>query len=104
MFPHPKDLEIIIVEIHGLCPTYHIGDKFKIESGLQLISKQPICMHALQGLVPYYIPLSHGISPYDLGLTSKDANQSSNDAYFQCHDPEQITGGGSVVFQVKVEK
>ncbi len=102
MFPQPKHLEIEVIEINGFCPTYIIGDIFKIENGYQLITKQPICLHALQGLVPYYIPLSHGITPYDLGLTAKDADQSSKYAYFHCLDPEKITGGGSVIFRVKI--
>jgi uncharacterized repeat protein (TIGR04076 family) len=103
MFPQPKTLEIEIVDIHGFCPTYQLGDTFRIENGFQLFSSKSICLHALQGLVPYYIPLSRGIPPYDLGLTSKDADQSSKEAFFQCLDPEKITGGGSVIFRVKVK-
>jgi hypothetical protein len=59
-------------------------------------------MHALQGLMPYYIPLSRGIPPYDLGLAAKDADQYTKDSYFQCHDPEQITGGGNVIIRVRI--
>jgi uncharacterized repeat protein (TIGR04076 family) len=104
MFPQPKNMEVKIVEIIGYCPTYQVGDVFKIEAGYQLKSPKAVCLHALQGLVPYYVPLSHGIPPYDLGLASKDSNQTSRNAFFQCHDPEHITGGGSVIFRVTVEE
>ena len=102
MSPHAKTLSVEITEIRGYCPTYQVGDTFKIEAAYRLISSKPVCMHALQGLTAYYIPLSREISPYDLGLASKDADQSSKEAYIQCHDPEHITGGGSVVFRVSV--
>ena len=103
MFPQPKKLTVEVVKVHGECPTYQIGDQFFIEDGYKLNSSKPVCMHALQGLTPYYIPLSRGISPYDLGLTAIEANQSSTDAFIQCHDPVQITGGGNVIFKVRVE-
>jgi uncharacterized repeat protein (TIGR04076 family) len=102
MFPQPKTLQVEIVEVNGFCPTYQVGDHFKIEDGFKIVSVIPVCMHALQGLTPYYIPLSRGISPYDLGLASKDADQSSRDAFIQCHDPELITGGGSIIFCISV--
>jgi uncharacterized repeat protein (TIGR04076 family) len=104
MFPQPKNLLIEIYEIKGFCPTYQLGDTLKIENGYQLVSNKPVCLHALQGLVPYYIPLSHGIPPYDLGLTSQGADQTSREAFFHCLDPEKITGGGSVIFRVLVEE
>jgi uncharacterized repeat protein (TIGR04076 family) len=103
MYPQPKTLVIEVVKKNGICPTYQIGDQFKIDEGYKLVSNQPVCLHALQGLTPYYIPLSRGMSPYDLGLSAKDANHSSKEAYFQCHDPEQITGGGSVIFKIRIE-
>ena len=102
MFPQPKSLVVEVVEVKGYCPTYQIGDQFRIEEGYKLVSSKPICLHALQGITPYYIPLSLGISPHDLGLASKDSDQSSKDAYFQCQDPEQITGGGNVIFKVHI--
>ncbi len=104
MFPQPKTLVIEVVDKNGICPTYRVGDHFRIEDGYKLVSNQPVCLHALQGLTPYYIPLSRGMSPYDLGLAAKDADQSTNEAYFQCHDPEEITGGGSVVFRIQIDE
>jgi len=102
MFPKAAQLNIEVVKIRGECPTYRIGDSFQIKDGYKLISNIPICMHALQGIMPYYIPLSHGISPYDLGLSSKDAGQQAKQAFFQCQDPEEITGGGCVVFKIVI--
>jgi uncharacterized repeat protein (TIGR04076 family) len=103
MFPQPKKLTIEVVKVHGECPTHQVGDQFFIEDGHKLISSKPVCMHALQGLSPYYIPLSRGIPPYDLGLTAIDADQSSPEAFIHCLDPVQITGGGNVVFKIRVE-
>jgi uncharacterized repeat protein (TIGR04076 family) len=103
MFPQPRTLTIDIFKVDGFCPTYQVRDTFQIVKGFQLQSIKKICLHALQALAPYYIPLSLGISPYDLGLATKEANQKSNEAYFQCHDPEKITGGGSVLFRVRVD-
>jgi len=102
MFPQPKKLVIEIIEVKGFCPTYLEGDQFQIVDGYKLVSNRPVCMHALQGLTPYYIPLSRGITPYDLGLAARDADQTSPDSFFQCQDPENITGGGNVIFRVRI--
>ena len=102
MYPQPKDLRVEIIEITGQCPTYKVGDTFMIKGGYQLVSNIPVCLHGLQGLVPYYVPLSRGISPYDLGLTHQDDDQSSQSAFLQCQDPAQITGGSSVIYRIWV--
>ena len=102
MFPQPKDLKIEIIEVKGHCPTYRVGDHFLIKGGYQIFSNIPICLHGLLGLSPYYIPLSRGISPYDLGLSHQDADQLSPTAYLQCQDPAHITGGSSVVYRISI--
>jgi uncharacterized repeat protein (TIGR04076 family) len=104
MFPQAKNLAIEVVKVNGNCPTYKVGDQFNITGGYKLTSNIPVCLHALHALTPYYIPLSRGISPYDLGLASINANQNTPDAYIQCHDPEEITGGGSVIFRISITK
>lgn len=93
MFHQPKKLIIEVFEVNGVCPTYKVGDQFRISEGYKLISNIPVCLHALHALTPYYIPLSRVISPYDLGLATIDADQKSSDAYIQSNDPEGITGG-----------
>jgi uncharacterized repeat protein (TIGR04076 family) len=89
------DLAIEVVEVQGRCSVYRVGDRFRVEKGWQLVADQPVCMHALQSLCPYYIPLSHGIEPSALGLTGPDGA-----AYVQCLDPQRYTGGGTVTFRI----
>ena len=102
MFPQAKKLVIEVAKVKGYCPTYKVGDQFSIVGGYKLISNIPVCLHALHGLTPYYIPLSRGIPPYDLGLAAKDADQDSKDSYTQCHDPEKISGAGNVTFRISI--
>jgi uncharacterized repeat protein (TIGR04076 family) len=56
-------------------------------------------MHALQSLVPYYVALSRGVNPMDLGLAGPDGA-----AYVQCLDPQEVTEGGTVVFRIAIDK
>jgi uncharacterized repeat protein (TIGR04076 family) len=88
-------LLIEVVEVQGQCPVHRVGDRFHIREGNQLTVEQPVCMHALQSLCPYYVPLSRGIEPADLGLAGPDGA-----AYVQCLDPMRYTGGGTVTFRI----
>ncbi len=90
-----RDLAVEVVEILGSCPVYRLGDRFSITDGHKLVSGQPICMHALQALSPYYVALSRGIGPEDLGLAGPDGA-----AYVQCPDPQRYTGGGTATFRI----
>ncbi len=90
-----QDLEIQVVEVKGQCPVYRVGDKFRILEGYKLRAERPVCLHGLTALMPYYVALSHGTPPRELGLGDDDT------AYLQCLDPYQRTGGGTVVFAVK---
>lgn len=90
-------LEIEVLDIQGHCPVYKVGDRFYIEDGYKLISNQPVCMHALQSICPYYVSLSRGITPSDLGLAGVDGA-----AYVQCLDPQRYTGGGTVLFRIVI--
>ena len=91
-----KNLEITVINVKGNCPIYKIGDKFFIENGYILKSNIPLCMHSLTSIMPYYVALSRGIKPKDLGLGN------GNIAYVQCLDPCEYTGGGTVVFRINV--
>ncbi len=93
-----RNLIIEIVDIQGVCPVYHVGDSFRIEEGYKLVSHQPLCLHALQSLNPYYVALSRGIAPSDLGIAGKDGA-----AYVQCLDPQSYTNGGTATFRISVE-
>ena len=97
--PGPKyELGIEVVEVQGQCPIYRVGDRFRIQERYQLVADQPVCMHALGSLCPYYVALSRGISPADLGLAGPDGA-----AYVQCLDPQRYTGGGTVTFRISQE-
>jgi uncharacterized repeat protein (TIGR04076 family) len=91
-------LTIQVVDLQGTCPVYHVGDSFCIQDGYQLVSDRPICLHALQSLNPYYVPLSRGIAPSELGLAGPDGA-----AFVQCLDPQKYTGGGTVTFRIGVQ-
>jgi len=91
-----SDLKIEVKEIKGHCPVYKVGDAFYILDGYKLKTSQPICMHSLASLMPYYVVLSRGFVPTkELGLEKGDV------AYVQCLDPCEYTGGGTVAFEIK---
>ncbi len=94
----PKQVHTLVIEvvdIQGHCPVYRVGDRFHIREGYKLVADQPVCMHALQAVCPYYVPLSRSIAPADLGLDGPDGA-----AYVQCLDPQRYTGGGTVTFRI----
>lgn len=88
-------LIIEVVQIQGHCPVFRVGDCFAIQKGHLLVAEIPVCMHALQAISPYYVPLSRGIHPFELGLAGPNGA-----AYVQCLDPQQFTGGGTVTFRI----
>ena len=92
-----KRLTIKVKEVKGICPVYKAGERIVIDEGYKLNMKKTdnICMHSLGSIFPYYVALSRGIKPVDLGLARKGTN-----AYVQCLDPCKYTGGGTVVFEV----
>jgi len=71
----------------------------EIVDGYKLVAEMPLCMHALQSLAPYYVALSRGMDPADLGLAGSDGA-----AYVQCLDPQEVTRGGTVVFRIAVDE
>lgn len=90
----PKDLQITVKEIAGSCPVYEEGDSFTIAGGYKLKTEGTLCTHSLASILPYYITLSRGTSPSELGLGRGEK------AYIQCLDPCGYTGGGTVVFEI----
>ncbi len=91
-------LQIRVVEIQGKCPVYRAGDTLTIEDGYKLVCERVVCLHALQSLSPYYVALSRGIAPGELGIAGKDGA-----AYVQCLDPQKYTDGGTVTFRITIE-
>jgi uncharacterized repeat protein (TIGR04076 family) len=53
-------------------------------------------MHSLTSILPYYVALSKGVTAKELGLS----RGQSEEAYVQCLDPCEITGGGTVLFEI----
>ena len=94
-----KTLLIKVIQIKRQCPIYQVGDTFQIINGYQLVADKPLCMHSLASLMPYYVALSRGIDPVDLGLAKE-----GKIAYLQCLDPCEYTGGGTVVFAVTTKE
>lgn len=90
------DLLIEVKAIKGNCPTYKAGDSFTLKNGYQLVSDIPICMHGLASLMPYYNALRVS-QPKQWGLEGKE---DKDKAYIQCLDPEELTGGGTVTFEI----
>jgi uncharacterized repeat protein (TIGR04076 family) len=92
------DLIVRVKEIKGTCPVYSPGDSIVIRNGYILDTKNSaeVCMHSLGSLMPYYIALSRGIPPKSLGLSGPKEGA----AYLQCLDPCELTGGGTVIFEV----
>jgi len=91
-------LQVEVKEIEGTCPVYEVGDEFEIIEGYKLDNEIQLCTHSLSSLLPYYVPLSKGIEPEELGLGHGE------NAYIQCLDPCKYTDGGTVVFEIKREK
>ncbi len=93
-------LIIEVVEIRGTCPVYRIGDRIVLDEGyiVNLEETDNICMHSLASILPYYNALAKGIEPKELGLA-----QNGESAYIQCLDPQEHTGGGTVIFKVTRE-
>ena len=94
-----RKLILRVKEIKGNCPVYKVGDKIVIEQGYRLNcgESDTICMHSLASVMPYYVALSRGASPAELGIANKQGK-----ACLQCLDPAAHTGGGTVTFQIDV--
>ena len=90
-------LIIEVIEIEGECPVYKMGEKIVLDEGYKVNLKETdnICMHSLGSLLPYYNALAKGVSPVEFGLAKE-----GNDAYIQCLDPKNYTGGGTVTFKI----
>jgi uncharacterized repeat protein (TIGR04076 family) len=90
------DLVIRVRQIKGNCPVYEVGDSFTLKDGYRLSAGKPICMHSLASLMPYYNALRVS-EPCQWGLAAKD---DESKLVFQCSDPADHTGGGTVTFEV----
>ena len=91
-------LLIRVVEIKGKCPVYKVGNIITLREGYILDPEETdiVCMHSLASVIPYYVALAKGIGSKELGLSHGD----SREAYVQCLDPCEITGGGTVCLEI----
>ena len=91
-------LIIEVVEIKGACPVYEVGNRITVKQGYILDPGKTVmvCMHSLASILPYYVALSRGVQAKELGLS----RGGSPEAYVQCLDPCEITGGGTVRFEI----
>ncbi len=91
-------LIITVVDIKGKCPVYQIGDRITLNEGYILDPEHTdvVCMHSLASILPYYVALSKGVEARALGLSRGE----SEEAYVQCLDPCEITGGGTVQLEI----
>jgi len=91
-------LLIKVVEIKGKCPVYRVGNRITLREGYILDTEETdiVCMHSLASVLPYYVALAKGVEAEELGLSRGD----SQEAYVQCLDPCEITGGGTVCLEI----
>ena len=91
-------LTVTVVDIRGKCPVYSVGSKITLNEGYILDPTQTdaVCMHSLASILPYYVAIARGVRARDLGLSLGN----SEEAYVQCLDPCEITGGGTVRFEI----
>ena len=92
------NLTVQVKEIKGCCPVYAVGDSIYLRDGYILDTKcsDPVCMHSLASLMPYYVALSKGVKAKDLGLSGPEEGK----AYVQCLDPCHFTDGGTAIFEI----
>ena len=92
------DLVIRVKEIEGTCPVFKEGDTFELQGGYKLVSKIPLCMHALASLLPHYNALRL-TEPARWGLAGRKKGEEDR-AYVQCLDAVAYTGGGTVTLEI----
>ena len=92
------ELIIQVVDVKGKCPVCKLGNHFTLKEGyiLDPAASDRVCMHSLASILPYYVALAKGVKAKDLGLSQG----GSKEAYVQCLDPCEVTGGGTVRFQI----
>ena len=95
------DLIVKVKEIKGTCPVYSPGDSIVIRDGyiLDTETSSSVCMDSLGSLIPYYVALSRGIPPDSLSLSGPKQGVAD----LQYLDPCELTGGGTVIFEVSTE-
>jgi len=90
---------ICVKEVKDHCAAgYKPGDIIIVERFyIKPLQKVKICLHALNAMLTFLVPLLKGISASELGIGKEEAI-----GYVQCPDPgTPYTCGGTVVFELK---
>ncbi len=91
-----KKTIVRVESIEGECPVYSTDEEFILKEGYRLNTDGlELCMHSLGAILPFYNTLRFA-EPGELGLEGEN-----KDAFVQCPDPCDYTGGGTVVFRLK---
>ena len=87
-----------VIEIHGKCPVYNVGDRMTIiMPELVLAETDKMCIHAFLAMQTFIQALARGFSAKLLGIGKTD-----DEGYVQCPDPgPPYTKGGKVIFKIK---
>jgi len=95
-------LIITVKEIRGDCPVFKVGDRIVIDSPKVVVEKTDnLCIHAFGSMLSMIVPLNHGISFKQLGLSKEEGEKG----YIQCLDPgKPYTDGGTVLFEIERER
>ena len=89
-------VRVRVAAIDGRCAVHRVGDEFVIR-GPELVSRGPVCVHALPSILHYGMMLREGSDPVDIGLARK-----GRIARLACPDPgPPLTMGGCVIFELE---
>jgi uncharacterized repeat protein (TIGR04076 family) len=92
-----RTVRILVAGIEGNCDVHNVGDVFEIR-GPELVSKGPVCIHAMPSLLHYAMAMREGADPVSLGLA-----KGGRTARVACPDPgPPLTDGGCTIFELEV--
>ncbi len=95
--PMTSVVRVRVAGIDGKCAVHHVGDEFVIQ-GPELVSRGPVCVHALPSILHYAMMLREGADPVKIGLA-----RSGRVARVACPDPgPPLTHGGCAIFELEM--
>lgn len=92
-------LVVVVRDVRGRCAAgYKPGKLFELERFyIKCEQNVKICVHALNALLTFAVPMLKGVSARDLGIGLED-----DVGFVQCPDPGgPYTEGGSVLFELR---
>jgi uncharacterized repeat protein (TIGR04076 family) len=89
-------IRIRVAAIDGRCDVHDVGDVFEVREA-ELVSRGPVCVHALPTLLQYAMAMRSGATPVQLGLA-----MGGRVARVACPDPgPPLTEGGCAIFELE---